>query len=155
MTSVVMRILGLATPAPENDYQPNAALRDAEPGSDIDEVPPAGRAGPSAAAQPQAGAPAEPAMVAAATHEPGKRPVVETAEPQTQQPTAPNQPTRLLAEVAVAPRSGRPVIDVMAAEGWRRVRRPPVQADPRADSTMRTTTSGATPQPTPDRNEHG
>jgi len=130
MTSVVMRILGLATPAPENDYQPNAALRDAEPGSDIDEVPPAGRAGPSMAAQPQAGAPAEPAMVAAATHEPGKRPVVETTEPQTQQPTAPNQPTRLLAEVAVAPRSGSPVIDVMAAEGWRRVRRPPGASRP-------------------------
>jgi papain like protease len=105
MTSVVMRAVGLTTPAPENDYQPNAALRDAEHASRLE----AGSAGP--------------AMVAAATHAPGERPVVETAEPQTGQPTAPEQPAHLDAEVAVAPRSGRPVVDLLQAQGWRPARR--------------------------------
>jgi hypothetical protein len=105
MTSVVMRILGRSTAAPENNYQPNAALTETEP------VPPA-------AARPRQ-PDAAPAMVAAEIHEPGERPLAETAEPQTEQPSAPTEPARLDSEVAVAPHSGSPVIDVLVAQGWR------------------------------------
>jgi hypothetical protein len=58
-------------------------------------------------------------MVAAEVHEPGEQPLAETAEPQTEQPTAPHEPARLDPEVAVAPRSGSPVIDVLRSQGWR------------------------------------
>jgi hypothetical protein len=105
MTSVVMRILGRSTAAPENNYQPNAALTETEP------VPPA-------AARPRQ-PDAAPAMVAAEIHEPGERPLAETAEPQTERPSAPTEPARLDSEVAVAPHSGSPVIDVLVAQGWR------------------------------------
>jgi hypothetical protein len=100
-----MRILGRSTAAPENNYQPNAALTETEP------VPPA-------AARPRQ-PDAAPAMVAAEIHEPGERPLAETAEPQTEQPSAPTEPARLDSEVAVAPHSGSPVIDVLVAQGWR------------------------------------
>jgi hypothetical protein len=105
MTSVVLRALGRSTSAPENNYQPNAALTETEP------MPPA-------AAQPRQ-PDAAPAMVTAETHEPGAQPLAETAEPQTEQPMAPAEPARLDAEVAVAPHSGSPVIDVLVAQGWR------------------------------------
>jgi hypothetical protein len=114
MTSVVMRALGRSTPAPENHYQPNAALAETEP------------------AQPAAARPrqpdATPAMVAAETHEPGEQPLAEMAEPQTEQPTAPSEPARLDPEVAVAPHSGSPVIDVLVAQGW-------LAAKPRSQGT--------------------
>jgi hypothetical protein len=42
---------------------------------------------------------------------------VETIEPQTHRPTAPDQPG-ILIEVAVAPRSGSPVLDILLAHGW-------------------------------------
>jgi hypothetical protein len=102
MTSVVMRALGRSTPAPENNYQPNAALAETEPEA---EGPP----------QPDAA----PAMIAAETHEPGQRPLAETAEPQVEQPTAPDEPARVDPEVAVAPRSGSAIVDVLLAHGWR------------------------------------
>ena len=102
MTSVVMRALGRSTPAPENTYQPNAALTETEPDT---EPPPPPRAAP--------------AMVAAETHEPGERPLAETAEPQVERPTAPDEPARLDPEVAVAPRSGSAIVDVLLAHGWR------------------------------------
>jgi hypothetical protein len=104
MTSVVLRALGRVTPAPENEYQPNAALTETEP------APPA--AGPR---QPDTA----PAMVAAEVHEPGEQPLAETAAPQTEQPAAPREPARLDPEVAVAPHSGSPVIDVLRSRGWR------------------------------------
>jgi Papain family cysteine protease len=104
MTSVVLRALGRSTPAPENGYQPNAALIETEP------TPAAARP-----RQPEAA----PSMVAAETHEPGEQPLAETAEPQTEQPTAPDEPARLDPEVAVAPHSGSPVIDLLQAQGWR------------------------------------
>jgi hypothetical protein len=104
MTSVVMRALGRSTPAPENSYQPNAALTETEP------------APPAAATPGQTDA--EPAMVAAELHEPGEQPLAETAEPQTEQPTAPTAPAALDPEVAVAPRSGSAVVDVLQACGW-------------------------------------
>jgi Papain family cysteine protease len=108
MTSVVMRVLGRATPAPENNYQPNAALAETEPGTP--------------AAAPPRQPDAAPAMVAAELHEPGERPLADTAEPQTEQPTAPSAPTLLDPDVAVAPRSGSAVVDVLLADGWRTVK---------------------------------
>jgi hypothetical protein len=105
LTSVVLRALGRSTPAPENNYQPNAALLETEP------------AAPTAARPPQPDA--SPAVVVAETRQPGEQPLVDTAEPQTEQPTAPDEPGRLDPEVAVAPHSGSPIIDVLLAEGWR------------------------------------
>jgi hypothetical protein len=52
------------------------------------------------------------------THEPGETPLAETAQPQHAQPKAPQQPYGLEPEVAVAPRSGSPIIDVLQHEGW-------------------------------------
>jgi hypothetical protein len=108
MTSVVMRVLGRSTPAPENNYQPNAALAETEPATPAAALP----------RQPDAA----PAMVAAELHEPGEQPLAETAEPQTEQPTAPSAPAALDPEVAVAPRSGSAVVDVLLADGWRVVK---------------------------------
>jgi hypothetical protein len=105
MTSVVMRVLGRSTPAAENNYQPNAALADTEPATP--------------AAAPPRQPDALPAMVAAEVHEPGEQPLADTAEPQTEQPTAPDAPAPLDPEVAVAPHSGSPVVDVLIASGWR------------------------------------
>jgi hypothetical protein len=105
MTSVVMRALGRSTPAPENNYQPNAALTETEPAAEV------------AAERPQAPQ-AEPAMITAETREPGQRPLAETAEPQVEQPVAPSAPARLDPEVAVAPHSGSAVVDVLLADGW-------------------------------------
>lgn len=108
LTSVVMRILGRPTPAAENNYQSNAALAETEPAT------------PAAAAPGQADA--LPAMLGAELHEPGEQPLAETAEPQTEQPTAPNAPAHVDPEVAVAPHSGTPVVDVLLASGWQVVK---------------------------------
>ena len=104
MTSVVVRALGRLTPASDNQYQPNAALIETEP------APPAG----ARPRQPDAA----PAMIAAEVHQPGAQPLAETAEPQTEQPTAPDEPARIDPEVAVAPHSGSAIIDVLLAQGW-------------------------------------
>jgi hypothetical protein len=104
MTSVIIRALGHLTPAPENQYQPNAALIETEPA-------------PPAAARPRQ-PDAAPAMIAAEVHQPGDQPLAETAEPQTEQPTAPDEPARIDPEVAVAPHSGSAIIDVLLAQGW-------------------------------------
>jgi len=106
MTSVVMRALGRSTPAPENNYQPNAALSETEPAAPV-----------AAAARPRQ-PDAAPAMVTAEIHEPGEQPLAETAEPQTEKPTAPSEPARLDPEVAVAPHSGSAIVDVLLAQGW-------------------------------------
>ena len=58
-------------------------------------------------------------MVAAELHDPCEQPLAETAEPQTEQPTAPDALASLDPEVAVAPRSGSAVVDVLLADGWR------------------------------------
>jgi hypothetical protein len=90
MTSVMMRILGRDMPAPENDYQPNAAVRDAADLPAFGQAPAAARPERPVATEP---VPAQQATVAAETHEPGERPLVETAEPRTTRPTAPGQPS--------------------------------------------------------------
>ena len=117
MTSVVMRVLGVTTPEPQHDYQANAPL--AEPGP---EPPAAARAAAPTEPEPAAfdGRAAAPAFTpAAAVHPPGETPLVETAKAQTDQPSAPPQEEEALSiEVAVAPRSGSPILDVLAASGW-------------------------------------
>ena len=65
---------------------------------------------------------------AAAVQPPGATPLVELGEAQKQQPTAPKFGQGIGVEVAVAPRSGSPILDVLQAEGWRPVK-PPEVAD--------------------------
>jgi hypothetical protein len=110
MTSVVLRVLGHTAASRENDYQPNAALlRGDQPAA---ARPPTGQ---TSVRLPATAAPLSPA---AKTHEPGETPLVETAQPQEAQPVAPPQPSGLAPEVAVAPRSGSPILDVLQSEGW-------------------------------------
>jgi len=102
MTSVVLRVLGRTTTSPENDYQANAALLSGEqPGVTSRSI-----------------TPTQPFKPAAEIHAPGETPLVETAQPQRARPKAPQQPFGLEPEVAVAPRSGSPIIDVLQSAGW-------------------------------------
>jgi hypothetical protein len=103
-----MRILGVKELKEEYNYRPNAPLADA------DHVPSLDRASvPSPV--PEAAAPFTPATE---VEPPGEAQLVETAQPQTEQPTPPPQPAEIVAEVAVAPRSGSSVVDVLQADGW-------------------------------------
>jgi hypothetical protein len=99
MTSVIMRILQTEIPLPQHNYQKNAALH-----TEID----------------LEGAPLikEPMSTTADTSASGDRAQVETAEPQTQQPQAPPGGGPVVPEVAVAPRYGSPIIDILQSEGW-------------------------------------
>lgn len=106
MTSVVMRVRGVEDAKLVEGYQPNAALRPIHCSSLLGEP----------AAPETAG---EPATTAAATHPPGEEPVVETAEPQAGRPTAPAPGDQPVVEVAVAPRTGSPILDLLRHEGWR------------------------------------
>jgi hypothetical protein len=67
---------------------------------------------------------AEPVLQTVETKAPGQTPLTEVAEPQVQAPEAPPPsepgPTP---EVAVAPRSEFPVVDILQGEGWRMLRR--------------------------------
>ena len=150
MTSVVMRIRGVTDPAAVREYQAHAALENA------DQVPIAGARPPAApAAVPEpapatsstprmradlpsfavgaepgdAEEPAKPAMQTVETSPPGERPLTETAPPQTQQPEAPNQPGLTL-EVADAPRTGSPILDVLQSSGYSVVDAAPATASP-------------------------
>ena len=81
-----------------------------------------GAAQPTAAGAPAdddaAGAP--PAETAA----PGETPLVRTADVPEEVPTAPDSPVGIepAPEVAAAPRSGSPILDVLDATGWKKVR---------------------------------
>jgi hypothetical protein len=123
MTSVVMRALGVTAAAPEYDYQPNAALKDSDGAPGFHEVTPsalAGQAGSVSPAEPAAlrAAAPMPFAPAAETHAPGETPIVETSAAQPEQPTPPPQPNRMVVEVAVAPRTGSPILDVLQASGY-------------------------------------
>ena len=107
MTSVVMRALGVGDAKAVVGYQPNAALHAVRCSPAIE----------SAAAEPDA-SDEGPVRTAAATHPPGQEPVVETAEPQAERPVAPGAGARPVVEVAVAPRSGSPILDLLHHEGW-------------------------------------
>jgi hypothetical protein len=111
MTSVLLRVLGRKTAAPENGYQANAALRDTSDAMDRAAAP-----GPVSSS----GTPTRPLQPAVVAHEPGETPLEETTEPQYTRPKAPRQPYGLDPEVAVAPRSGKPTIDVLEYLGWMR-----------------------------------
>jgi hypothetical protein len=117
MTSVVMRALGLAQPRPENDYQQNAALRDTGPELPAAAPRPVGTPERRPAARPAA---ERPLHLPAEAHEPGSTPLVETAEPQVEVPSAPRQ-EGLAVEVAVAPRTGSPTLDVLLEAGYEAV----------------------------------
>jgi len=139
MTSLVMRARG-ATSGPDRfTYQAHAALRDAEGAPWSAGSGAAGAGGATAGASDGAAVPAGAARGArvaggrrsarAAAQAPrmaeamtaGAGPLQVTAEPQTRRPTAP--PARSskevpTPEVAVAPRLGSPILDVLAASGW-------------------------------------
>ena len=111
MTSVVLRVLGRTTPSPENDYQANAALLSGEQPGVVDRAAAPGVTSRSIT-------PTQPFKPAVEIHAPGETPLVETAQPQRARPKAPQQPFGLEPEVAVAPRSGSPIIDVLQSTGW-------------------------------------
>jgi hypothetical protein len=103
MTSVLMRALDLADPELVEGYEANMPLRATVPEA------------PTAAAVPGDG---RRLMQPAAAHPPGETPLVETAPPQTERPRAPEADGGVV-EVAAAPRTGSPVLDVLQREGWR------------------------------------
>ena len=137
LTSVVMRILGVTTDPDKHAYQSYAPLRDSDdvPWSAATGAVRAGGAAPratratrttrggsragrrsGAAIAPEGAAGAIPREVAA----PGVVPLTMAAEAPDARPTAPVSRTARgpLPEVAVAPRSGSPILDMLAATGW-------------------------------------
>jgi hypothetical protein len=108
MTSVLMRALGLTDPALVEGYEANMPLRgtvpDLAPGAPVTPAP--------------VTADGRRLMQPAAANLPGETPLVETAPPQTERPRAPATAEGVV-EVAAAPRSGSPVLDVLQQEGWR------------------------------------
>ena len=119
MTSVVMRILGLVQASQVDEYVRDAALN---PVPGLDTAPsPAAAPAPAATPtppRPTDGAPTEPLRMAAAVGVPGQTPLVETAEPQEAQPTAPQTAPGQVVEVAAAPVSGSPIEDMLVRTGW-------------------------------------
>jgi hypothetical protein len=130
MTSVLLRALNLDDPHQDHAFRENAALRDTGPSLVAAAQPgPASLAVPfepledvslppamMSAAPPPAGSGG--AMESAEAHPPGETPLVETSEPQVEVPTAPPDGPGILIEVADAPRTGSPILDVLISEGW-------------------------------------
>ncbi len=115
MTSVVMRPLGVVTPDLVQEYRADATLHHAGRAPAPDHpIAAAFATGP--ATPPRTTATALPTPTE--TEEPGSIPLVAVAEGQTDRPVAPPQPDRLVVEVAVAPRSGSAIGDVLQASGW-------------------------------------
>jgi hypothetical protein len=129
MTSVIMQMLDVMDPALVREFQPHAPLENAE------HVPTSGtltavrssaeralrsRAGTADVTPPPmaAGGPGEPAQSTVETHPPGESPLTETAAAPTEQPEAPSQ-EGLPLEVADAPKSGSPILDVLQASGYK------------------------------------
>ena len=109
MTSIAMRARGATTNPDLYRYEPHAALRDA-----------AGAPWSPGLAVVPAGGAAEPAPRAAETAPPGDEPIQTTAAPQYQRPEAPRSRRRApIPEVAVAPRTSSPILDVLQSAGWR------------------------------------
>jgi hypothetical protein len=105
MASVMMRILNVKEPAPQYNYPAYAALY------------PTGADGSPLIAAPAVGV--EPALQTVEANMPGTTPLVEMAEPQMQAAKAPPpaEPGPI-PEVAVAPHSEFPVVDILQDEGW-------------------------------------
>ena len=113
MASVMMRIQNAKQPAPQYNYPAYASLYTikADGSPLISEPQPVG---------------VEPLLQAAEVEMPGRTPLVDVAEPQKEAPKAPPpaepgpEPTP---EVAVAPRSEFPVVDILQGEGWKMARK--------------------------------
>jgi hypothetical protein len=116
MTSVLMRALGVKKLQPEYTYKPYAPLNLADQAPSLEEP----------AAQAVA---AEPAAFTSAVEvqPPGEAPLAATAPAQLEQPAPPPQPQEVPIEVAVAPRSGSPVLDILHSYGWNEVEAAPVE----------------------------
>jgi pimeloyl-ACP methyl ester carboxylesterase len=115
MTSVAMRILGVSELHQVREYQAHSPLETAGPA-------PFGRVfaperTPDAPLRAAAGIP-DPIAPIAEANAPGTTPLVETAPPQTQVPEAPAQPG-LSREVAIAPTTGSPTLDVLESAGYK------------------------------------
>lgn len=107
---------------------------------------PMGTAVPMGAGVPMGGgAPSGTAMPTTAdTSPPGSEPVLTTGESPTRPPSAPRTAQRIRPEVAVAPRSGSPIIDVLQATGWSIVAQSAPRTTPRKTSKApRKATKGA------------
>ncbi|MEP6761828.1 MAG: C1 family peptidase [Sporichthyaceae bacterium] len=127
MTSVAMRALGRNDDSTKYLYQPNAPLLHPE---DAPWGPTGARAGTGAAVvSPQdepilTGAP-ESAGEELQSHPAemvevgGEMPMVAAAPPPPTPAIAPRQKTGLSPEIGVAPRTGSPILDVLAATGWK------------------------------------
>jgi pimeloyl-ACP methyl ester carboxylesterase len=111
MASVMMRILNVKEQAPQYNYPAYASLYSI------------GADGSPLISESQAVGTVT-LLQAVETEMPGTTPLVEMAEPQTQAPKAPPpaEPGPI-PEVAVAPRSEFPVVDILQGEGWRMARR--------------------------------
>jgi hypothetical protein len=137
LTSVAMRILGATTEPEKYTYESHAALRDEGTPTLPVGIPVGGPAGvgvptPLPMAGPM-GAPMadpaprgargrrEPARAAADTAAPGNEPIAETEQVPTKRPSAPRTSTKqaLEPEVAVAPQTSSPILDVLQATGWK------------------------------------
>jgi hypothetical protein len=113
MASVMMRIQNVKDPAPQYNYPAYAALYSI----DTDGSP--------LISKPQE-ASVERLTQAVETNLPGTTPLTEVSEPQIQAAMAPppsDSEPGPIPEVAVAPRSEFPVVDILQGEGWRMVRR--------------------------------
>jgi hypothetical protein len=123
MTSVLMRALGIKKLQPENTYKPYAPLNLADQSPSLDE--------PAAQA-----VPAEPAAFTSAVEvqPPGEAPLAATAPAQLEQPAPPPQPQEVPIEVAVAPRSGSPVLDILQSYGWNEVESAAVEEQTKAEA---------------------
>ena len=111
MASVMMRIQNVKEPAPQHNYPAYASLYSiGADGSPL--IPESQVVGTEALPQ------------AVETEMPGTTPLMEVAEPQLQAPKAPppSEPGPI-PEVAVAPRSEFPVVDILQGEGWQIARR--------------------------------
>jgi len=106
MASVMMRILNVKELAPQYNYPAYASLYPIGPDGS-----------PVIAASPAVGV--EPALQTVEANMPGTTPLVEMAEPQIQAPKAPPpaEPGPI-PEVAVAPHSEFPIVDILQGEGW-------------------------------------
>ena len=118
MTSVVMRILGANDLSQVREYQAHSPLENAGPGPFGREIgpmlpEPVEIAGPPIAA---AGAP-EAEATTVEVNPPGSQPTIEMAPPQTVVPDAPSQ-EGLSREVAIAPTTGSPTLDVLESVGY-------------------------------------
>lgn len=110
MTSVVMNLRRLTERLPETEYQAHSAL-------DPNVIPPQ----PDAAQAPaRSGRGDLPAPMAAEAAPVGDSPLTTSAEPaKYESQSMPTSDQRVCVEVADAPRSGSPTVDMLAATGWR------------------------------------